>query len=85
MLKKLLYTVVPMLVPFVLYGIYWWGVRRRTSQGLSDVPWTVLFATGAVLMILSLASLRILSGYETGLDYSPARIEDGRIVPAETK
>ena len=85
MLKKLLFTVVPMLMPFALYGIYWWGARRRTSQGLSDVPWTMLFATGTVLMIISLASFRLFSGYETGLEYSPARVEDGRIVPAETK
>ncbi len=85
MLKKLLFTVVPMLVPFVLYGIYWWGARRRTSRGLSDVPWTMLFAAGMVLMIIGLATLRFLSGYETGLEYSPARLEDGRIVPAETK
>ncbi len=85
MLKKLLFTVVPMLVPFALYGLYWWGARQRTSRGLSDVPWTVLFAIGMVLMIFSLATLRFLSGHETGLEYSPARLEDGRIVPAETK
>ena len=85
MLKKLLFTVVPMLVPFALYGLYWWGARRRTGQGLSDVPWTMLFGASLVLLIISLATLRILSGYETGLEYSPARLEDGRLVPAETK
>ena len=85
MLKKLLYMVVPMLVPFALYGIYWWGARRRTSRGLSDVPWTMLFATGMVLMIFGLVTLRFLTGYETELEYTPARLEEGRIVPAETK
>ena len=85
MLKQLLYMVVPMLVPFALYGIYWWGVRRRADRGLSVVPWTALFATGMVLMIIGLGVVRVLSGYETGLEYSPARLVDGKIVPAETK
>ncbi len=85
MLKKLLFTIVPMLVPFVLYGIYWWVARRRTSRGLSDVPWTMLFAAGLVLIIISLVALNFLSGYDIGLEYTPARLEDGRLVPAETK
>ena len=55
MLKKFLFTVVPMLVPFVVYGIYWLGVRRRQKAGLSDVPWSLLFASGLALVVISLA------------------------------
>ena len=77
--------VLPMLLPFVLYGIYRWGAGRRASRGLSEVPWSILFAASIVLMIIGLATLRYLSVYEPGLKYTPARLEDGRIVPAETK
>ena len=85
MLRKLLFTVLPFLAPFVLYGIYWWVARRQTQKGLSDVPWTLLFASGWVLMIIGLATLRMMSGYDIGLEYQPARLEDGKLVPAETK
>ncbi len=33
----------------------------------------------------SLVTLNFLSGYDIGLEYTPARLEDGRLVPAETK
>ena len=85
MLRKLLFTVLPLLAPFVLYGIYWWVARRQTKMGLSDVPWTILFASGLVLMIIGLASLRFTTGYDTELEYQPARLEDGKLVPAETR
>ncbi len=84
-MSKLLFMVLPMLLPFVLYGIYRWGAARRARRGLSEVPWIMLFAASIVLVIIGLATLRYLSGYEPGLNYAPARLENGRIVPAETK
>ena len=77
--------VLPLLLPFVLYAIYRWGAARRASRGLSEVPWVMLFAASGVLLIIGLGTLRYLSVYEPGLKYTPARLEDGRIVPAETK
>ncbi|MCG8692762.1 MAG: DUF6111 family protein [Minwuiales bacterium] len=85
MLKKFLFTVIPMLVPFIIYGIYWIGAKRRQKIGVSDVPWTMLFTSGLALVVISLAFFGFTSGHEAGLDYSPARMEDGRVVPGETR
>ena len=37
------------------------------------------------MLIIGLGTLRYFSVYEPGLQYTPARLENGRIVPAETK
>lgn len=85
MLRKLLFTVVPMLLPFVIYGIYWIGAQRRRQRGVSETPWTVLFASGIALMIAGLIYLRWTTGYEAGKTYVPAHTEDGEVVPAKTE
>lgn len=89
MIRKLLTIVLPFLVPFVVYMIYWWTMRRRQlmeAQGRKvspweDFPWIWLLSAGCVLAILTLGAVALLSGGDPFAEYQTPRFEDGRIVP----
>jgi len=85
MVRKLLLILLPFAVPFILYGLYYLGLRMRRKAGRDDVPWTVLFGSGLTLTIITLFVYGIMSVNDPGLDYTPARIVDGVVVPAESK
>ncbi len=85
MVRKFLLVLLPFAVPFLLYGLYYLGLRLRRKSGASDVPWTILFVSGLTLTIITLFVYGITSVSEPGLDYVPARVIDGEVVPAETK
>ena len=84
MLRKFLLIVLPFAVPFVLYGLYYLGVLRRRKAGLSEVPWAILFGSGRTLSFCTLFVYAMLSTSEPGLDYQPARLLNGEVIPAET-
>ena len=59
MIRKLLYTLLPFLVPFVLYGFYvvaTWRARKRDAL-FNDAPWYWLFVSGLLLCIFGLLYL----------------------------
>ncbi len=85
MVRKFLLVLLPFAVPFLLYGLYYLGLRFRRKAGASEVPWTILFGSGLVLTIITLFVYGITSVDEPGLDYQPARVVDGEVMPAETK
>ena len=92
MVKKLLHLVVPIVLPFVLYGVYAWltrrGVRAAGKAGGSTragVPWYWLGVSATGLLIVSLVALALLSGEDPGGTYLPPRMIDGAIAPAEVR
>jgi len=92
MVKKLLYVVVPVVLPFVLYGMYAW-LARRSVRGAGKpggsiwqgAPWYWLGVSAAGLFIVSLVTLALLSGEDPGGTYIPPRMIDGAIAPAEVR
>ena len=84
MLRKLIFQVLPFLLPFVLYGLYWLIAKRREQEGLSQVPWLVLVSSGLALTIVSLAVLSFMGGAEPGLTYTAPHEVDGVIVPGRS-
>jgi uncharacterized protein DUF6111 len=75
------------LAPFIAYAIFLWatkaGVLHPDSWPLRRVAWLLMAA--CVLVIGSFIVLAQWSGSPPGSTYIPARIEDGRFVPGQTK
>ena len=52
-MSRLIVHLLPLLLPFLLYGLYIWHVKRSGKDGPEATPWFWLAAIGLVLMILS--------------------------------
>ncbi len=71
MKRILLYYVLPILLPFIVYGV-WLVLARRKAQSAStagtappgwrDAPWTWLLIAGLGLMIAGLVALALTGG-----------------------
>jgi hypothetical protein len=79
-------------VPFVLPAIGWYVWRRFVAKphppapsGWRAAPWHWLAVAGAALVAAVLGVTALTGGGRPGEVYAPARIEDGRVVPGETK
>lgn len=79
-MSRLIVHLLPLILPFLLYGLYIWHVKRSGKDGPEATPWFWLAAIGLVLVILSFVVYGAFFGDEVG-SYAPARFEDGRIVP----
>ena len=87
MIRPVLTELALFLTPFVIYAIFLWatrtGVLDPAQWSLSRLAWLVIAAL--LLMIGSFVVLAQWGGSPPGSTYVPARIEDGRFVPGETK
>lgn len=84
MSRILLFYLLPFLLPFIGFFIYRFLVTRGQPL-LQNTPWFVLTAAGLALVIVSLVTLALTGGWQTGGEYQPPRFEDGRIVPGEVR
>ncbi len=90
MLRKLLTVVLPIALPFIVYGIYVFLARRRaqaageagTARGWQDAPWAWIATASAVLLAATLIAVRVMSGVPPGTQVEPPRLIDGEIQPA---
>lgn len=91
MLRKLLFHLLPFLLPFVLYA-GWMALARRKAAATggalaawprAHVAWLAI--AGLTLVILSFVAVALFTGSEVGRTYVPPRLEEGVIVPAETR
>ena len=87
MIRPVLTEIALFLAPFIAYAIFLWatkaGVLDPSSWTLPRIAWLLMAAL--VLTIGSFIVLAHWSGAPPGSTYVPARIEDGRFVPGETK
>ncbi len=83
MLRLLLQYLLPLVLPFLVYLAY--AHLAQKTRVLDGAPWLVLAAAGVGLLAVSLVSWRLLTGAPPGETYTPARIEDGRVVPGTTE
>ena len=84
MSRILLFYILPFLLPFIGFFTYRFLVTRGQPL-LRHTPWFVLSAAGLALVIASLVTLALTGGWQSGGDYLPPRLEDGRIVPGEVR
>ena len=89
MRRMLLNYLLPIVLPFAIYGIWltYARFRARTAghDGVPewrDTPWTWLMVAGTVLVALSLASLAFIGGSPIDQKYIPPQYIDGVIVPS---
>ena len=88
MTRKLLTVVLPLALPFLIYGGYVlvarWKQRRVTTgdlPGWASAPWLLLIASSAGLLLVVLVGLRVMQPDCLGGSYQAARYQDGQIMP----
>lgn len=79
-MSRIIVHLLPFLLPFLLYGLYIWHVKRSGKDGPEAAPWFWLAGVGLILVILGFVVWGGFLGEDIG-DYTPARFENGRIVP----
>ncbi|PHQ68757.1 MAG: hypothetical protein COB93_09805 [Sneathiella sp.] len=92
MIKAILFHGIPLLLPFVIYGLYlYFDKRAGGDKGWGRNSIAIATLAGLVLMAVSLVALGLVSGVSReGTVYVPPKFEDGRIIdsqilPAEEK
>lgn len=85
MIRGILFHVIPLILPFVVYAVYLYFNKRaggdKTWRGKSIAVVTVI---GLLLMALSLVVLGSVSGESRdGTVYIPPRFEDGKLIDSQ--
>lgn len=92
---RLVFTyILPLAAPALLY-LAWHmlqvrrvvaGKRAEPTPTFAEMPWLILAGAGVSLLAVVLLGLALFGGGAApGADYVPPHMEDGRIVPAETR
>jgi len=87
MIRPVLTELALFLTPFLVYALFLWatkaGVLDPTQWTLPRIGWLVIAAL--VLMIGSFVVLAQFGGSAPRSTYTPAHVEDGVLVPGQTK
>jgi heme/copper-type cytochrome/quinol oxidase subunit 3 len=87
MIRPVLTEIALFLTPFLVYAIFLWstraGVLDPAQWTLPRLAWLVIVAL--LLMIGSFVVLAHFGGSPPRSSYTPAHIEDGVLVPGQTK
>ena len=94
MIRTVIENLLLFLLPTALY-VAWMLLQRYRSEGLDedgngraparvldDAPLLWLFASGALLVIVTLATFGTSSGGRPGQHYQPSILKDGKIQPS---
>ena len=87
MIRPVLTELVLFLAPFVVYALFLLVTNAAVFDRTSWPPKTLatLAIAALVLMLGSFIYLSHFSGAPPGSSYEPARIEDGKLVPGQTR
>ncbi len=81
MLRGFLFHLIPLLLPFIVYGLYLYFNKRaggeKTWRGRSVAIATII---GLVLMGISMVTLVVLREAPAEGEYVPPRFEDGKLI-----
>ena len=80
MIKKII-VLLAIVGPFALYFFYSWLLKLEKKK----YPIVILSIASMILLILTLGFLRFYGDFSPDTKYSPAKYEDGKLVPAENK
>jgi uncharacterized protein DUF6111 len=87
MIRPVLTELALFLTPFLVYAIFLWatraGVLDPSQWTLPRIGWLVIAAL--MLMIGSFVVLAQFGGSPPRSSYTPAHVEDGVLVPGQTK
>jgi hypothetical protein len=87
MIRPVFTEIALFLAPFIIYALFLWatraGVLDPTHWSISRVAWLLIAA-----LLLVIGSFVVLAQWDRsppGSTYIPAHVEDGKLVPDETK
>lgn len=80
MTKKII-LLLALIGPFAIYFFYSWLLKIKNKK----FPVVKLSIISGILLILALGFLRFYGDFSPDTKYSPAKYEDGKLVPAENK
>lgn len=62
------------------------GKRAEPPPGFADMPWLILAGAGVSLLMVTLAALVLFDGGSApGELYVPPHLEDGKVIPGQTR
>ncbi len=92
---RLIFTyLLPLVLPALGYLAWNWLQLRRSLKegraspppGFADMPWLILAGAGVSLAMLTLLALVLFEdGSSPGGTYIPPHIEDGKLIPGQTR
>lgn len=91
MLRTIIQELLLVLLPTILYGVYFLAMRQRARAGGRVQPewehgnWFWLILSGCVLAIIGLVVVGTTGDSAPDTDYVPPHIENGKVVPGRTK
>ena len=85
MIRRILFETLLFLLPFALYGAYLRLAKRDENAPAPQHPWTILFASGLVLVAASFLIWGITEGAGEQGVYVPPHVENGRVVPGHVE
>ena len=80
MIKKII-LLLAIVGPFGLYFFYSWLLKLEKKK----IPILKLTIASLILLIVALGLLRFYCDFDPKTEYSPAKYEDGKLIPAENK
>ena len=80
MIKKII-LLLAIVGPFALYFFYSWLLKLEKKK----YPIVKLSIASVILLILAFGFLRFYGNFAPETKYSPAKYEDGKLIPAENK
>ncbi|WP_373086205.1 DUF6111 family protein [Sneathiella sp.] len=85
MIRGILFHVILLLLPFVIYGVYlYFDARAGGSKSWGRNSIAIATVSGLMLMAISLIALGMLSGDpRQGTVYVPPRFEDGKVIDSQ--
>ncbi len=85
MIRQLLWRLLLIALPFVLYSLYLSLIRWRAGHTPPRTPWTVLFIIGLSLFSLSFLFWRFNDAPDATGTYVPPHLENGEVVPGRVE
>ncbi len=84
MLRIALIDIVMFALPFLIYGAYMLATRSASPSTLwQGAPVLWLLAAGAMLLLITMATLISFSGGKPGGTYHPPSLQNGVVKPGE--
>jgi hypothetical protein len=88
MWRPFVYQILLFLTPFILYGLWIFirhGIDPTRLKAWRDAPYFILLAAALVVTGLGLYAVGHFDKAPAGSKYTPARLENGVLIPPELK
>ena len=86
MFKTFLVKILPILVPILIFTIwYYHKLTKKQKPKLNEAPYKLMFVVFLLTFLSVIIGFRISSQKDVGGAYKPAFIENGKIIPGDFK